>query len=786
MPLIKNFILICLLLGWSGQPIQAKEWHVSPHGDATGNGTLAEPFAMPLQARDAIRAYRKENPDSSESHTVILHTGRYPINETLELGDGDGGRQGAPVVYRAKAGAAVTFHGGTGVNTQRFRTMSPTEAGRLMEAAREHVVVAEVEDLSILEALGRGHGRYGMLVENEHTLQLARWPNRGFVHLDEVVDMGPTLRWLTRGEKPPAYSYEKPVGGRFTLLEDANFDAWRAELERTRDVRQGGYLSNDWTEDKNQVARISGDGVIQLLDATRYGIGGVRYRGGFADPSDEPRFLKHRRLYFMNLLCELDMPGEWYFDRNEKKLYLWPISKNLKDTRLTVPGGPALVELSNASHVVIRDIVFENGGRLGLSIDGGSHVTIAGCTFRNFTGKAIEIEGGQNHTVNACTVYNVQSGLTIRGGELRTLKQCNHKVINSEFKRFRGRGYGGIGLMGCGIEFRNNLYHSMNAAIKYEGAYIRFANNEFYNVGWEMGDWNVLYQGADKWCNGNIVENNFFHHMMEEPGRHPIVAVRNDDGGTGTTYRSNLFYKTGRGAIAFGGPNNHILDNIVLETSLLWWTARLPTSDEAIRREYALIAEEFESGRYPRGGKEDAIYNVEQVVGKRGWEKPPWSTAFPAFARYMNENPFAQSYGSMLNNYHNRVDPDRPYGVVHIHKHWALPARDGDEAERPTSMADMPTTFKHNAPMPIDLAATFRDPSKLDFRLKPGVRLQPGFRAIDPSSVGLFESAYRPDPPDPITYRSAIYQRYQSIQSWGGRYDPETAYLRYPQQPWIE
>ena len=772
------------MLCWSGQPIQAKEWHVSPQGDAAGTGTLADPFAMPVQARDVIRAYREVHPDSTEPHTVILHAGRYAINETLELGAEDSGRENAPVVYRAKAGATVTLHGGTEINIQRFRAVNPTEAARLAAVARDHVVVAEIEDPLVIQALGRGQGRYGMLVENEHTLQLARWPNRGFTHLGEVVDMGPTLRWLTRGQKPPAYSYEKPIGGRFTLLEDANFDAWRAELERTHDIRQGGYLSTDWTEDKNQVARVSADGVIQLLDATRYGIGGIRYPGGFADDNAEAKIKQYRRLYFMNLLCELDMPGEWYFDRQEKKLYLWPIGSNPSNKRVVVPGGPDMIDFKDASHITFRDIVFENGGSLGVSIRDGRHITIAGCTFRNFVGRAIEIKGGQHHTIDACTVYNVRSGLTIRGGDLRTLTRCHHTVVNSEFKQFRGRGYGGILLEGCGIDFRNNLYHSMNTAIKYEGVYIRFINNEFYNVGWEMGDWNVLYQGANKWCNGNVVENNFFHHMMEEPGRYPVVAVRNDDGGTGTTYRSNLFFKTGRGAISFGGPNSHILDNIVLGCKHLWWTARLPKSEQAIRREFDLIAEQFESGRYPRGGKEDAIYNVERVVGKRGWDKPPWSTAFPNFPKYMNGNPFAQSYGSMLNNYHDQVDPEEPYGVIHIHRHWALPQQD-DDGTTPT-MADMPETFKHNAPMPIDIQASFVDPTRLDFRFKPGFEPAAGFKAIDLDKVGLFKSEFRPDPPDQNKYRSAIYERFKATRSSGGKYDPESAYLRYPVQPWLQ
>ncbi|MEO0476559.1 MAG: hypothetical protein AAF085_11410, partial [Planctomycetota bacterium] len=286
--------LVIVLAVFVNLPTLAKQWHVDPDGKTNASGTASDPFATLEQAQMAIRAYRKSAEQTNEAHTVVLHEGRYAIDRTLVLDKSDGGTGTAPVIYRTKAGARVTVHGGMEVETSQFRALSDIEASRLPAVSREHVVVAQLDDQSVIKALGRGQGRYGTLVSNEHTLQLARWPNRGFAHLDEVIEMGPTLRWLTDGQKPPAYSYEDPIGGRFTLLEEPKFDAWRNELQRTRDIRQGGYLSNDWTEDKNQVARISDDGVIQLLDATRYGIGGVKYRGGFANPNDEPRFLKHR------------------------------------------------------------------------------------------------------------------------------------------------------------------------------------------------------------------------------------------------------------------------------------------------------------------------------------------------------------------------------------------------------------------------------------------------------------------------------------------------------------
>jgi len=186
----------------------------------------------------------------------------------------------------------------------------------------------------------------------------------------------------------------------------------------------------------------------------------------------------------------------------------------------------------------------------------------------------------------------------------------------------------------------------------------------------------------------------------------------------------------------------------------------------------------------PRGGKEDAIYNVERIVGKKGWNNPPWSTAFPNFPKYMNENPFAQSYGSMLNNYHNRVDPKNPYNVVHIHGSWSLISETGEKVY--PSMKDMPGTFKYDVPQKIDIATAFADPRSLDFTFKPGFKPMPGFKACDLSKVGLFKSEFRANPPSQKEYRRALYERFKTTPSSGGKYNPDKAYLRYPTQPWVK
>ena len=61
---------------------------------------------------------------------------------------------------------------------------------------------------------------------------------------------------------------------------------------------------------------------------------------------------REHRYFVFNLLEELDRPGEWYLDRENRKLYLYPPAA-IEDakillTQLTEP----LVELDDTAHLV--------------------------------------------------------------------------------------------------------------------------------------------------------------------------------------------------------------------------------------------------------------------------------------------------------------------------------------------------------------------------------------------------------------------------------------------------
>src|SRR5262245_55279011 len=92
------------------------EFFVSPKGNDAWSGRLAEPgdqdgpFATMTRARDAVRAWRRSQPEPQPQPRpvrVVLRGGIYPIDQPLEFGPEDSGAEGAPVIYEAAAGEKV-------------------------------------------------------------------------------------------------------------------------------------------------------------------------------------------------------------------------------------------------------------------------------------------------------------------------------------------------------------------------------------------------------------------------------------------------------------------------------------------------------------------------------------------------------------------------------------------------------------------------------------------------------------------------------------------------------
>ena len=360
---------------------------------------------------------------------------------------------------------------------------------------------------------------------NRHPLQLARWPNKGWAKISAAKN----------GRFGNQFSY---VGTRPKR--------WIRESE----IWLHGFWARDWADSYVKVARI--DTLTNIIETTKpYGTYG---------------YVKGGRYYALNILEELDSPGEWYFNKEAHKIYLWP-SETRDSTEIIVSllSDPLLV-LQNTSFVKIENLTFEITRATGIKIIEGEHNILENLQIRNTGNLGVQVTGGSHNTVSNCEIYNTgEGGIHITGGNRDSLTDAGHLIYNNEIYHTNRwvRTYSpGIQAEGVGITIRNNYLHNIpHMAIRLLGNEHIIEYNEFFKIGEQTGDSGVIYIGKDWTMRGNTIRNNYFHDINSDYHR-GMMGIYLDDLASGTTIEGNIFENVQRGVVVGGGRDNIVRNNV--------------------------------------------------------------------------------------------------------------------------------------------------------------------------------------------------------------------------------
>jgi len=522
--------------------VAVADFYISPRGSDDGPGTQAAPFATLEAAREAVR---KEKSKQTGPVTVWIGAGDYLLRRSLEFTQQDSGSDQAPVVWRNQPGERVRLLGGRLLDSPGPLT-DPAVRERLHEETRPQVVVydlgaADESDLGTLSS--RGFGRptrpaHSELFFEGKPMTLARWPNEGqFASIAGFPDgtakgddHGGRIGDLTGGF---LYEGDRPRG-------------WAP----SDDVWVHGYWAWDWANSYERVTRL--DRERRLVET--------------APPHGQYGFRPGQRFYFLNVLEELDQPGEWYLERAAKKLYFWPpkaegIGATPEVFLSTMPG--PLIRMVEVSHLAIQGLVMEGTRGSGIEILGGRDNRVAGCTLRNLGNHGVVIAGGQGHGVVSCDIFDTgDGGVMVSGGDRTTLAAGEHFVDNCHFQR-QGRWskcyVPAIQLTGVGLRASHNWIHEHpHCAILFWGNDHLIEFNDIHHIALETGDVGAIYTGRDYTFRGNRIRHNYIH----ETGGVGMgsMGVYMDDCVSGTEVYGNVFYRV-HWAMFVGGGRDHRIEN---------------------------------------------------------------------------------------------------------------------------------------------------------------------------------------------------------------------------------
>lgn len=469
---------------------------------------------------------------------ILLARGDYPLSRTLRIG-------GSGLTLRGEAGARL-------LGGRLLKGFRPAREERLKPEARSHVLVLDLKRQGIAEYGRLSRRGFVRPIQPAHSelffggkrMTLARWPNAdapggGWARIASPAD--PT---------PPDDRHGRPHGrlefGFF--FEGAKPELWRS----TEDVWVHGFWSWDWANSYEAVAEYDRDrGFVKTKPP--HGLYG--FRAG-------------QRFYFLNVLEELDQPGEYYLDAARGLLYFWPPAPvDSAEAILSCLAAP-LIEVHEARDVTIEGLTLEATRGTAVKVAGGERVRLANLTIRNTGNHGVYVNGGVGHSVDGCEIYQTgDAGIVLEGGDRRSLTPAGHTALNNRIHHFAewSKTYQpGVRLIGVGHRVAHNLIHDApHNAILVSGNDHVIEFNEIHHVCLETGDVGAFYMGRDYTERGIEIRHNYFHHTGGVGMG--SMAVYLDDCASGATVFGNVFYRTPRAVFIGGGRDNLVENNLFID-----------------------------------------------------------------------------------------------------------------------------------------------------------------------------------------------------------------------------
>lgn len=613
---LPRFVRLALILGLVLPAAFADTvFWVSPAGDDSAAGTAAAPVATLPRAAALVRAARAAHP--AEPITVWLAPGTYPVLETFSFGPADSGTAQAPVTWRGVDRARVRLTGARAVAPDSLQPVTaPALLERMDPAARGRIVELDLDAAGVLNARTfpdylRDIVDFCAVFSDGKRLPLSRWPNGeyGYATMKRVLSSG-------------SFRANQPEGGVFEYNEDRPA-RWQTALTEGG-VWLRGFWRVPWVAETLRVKTI--DPAARTLGfaiSTSQGIGSK-----YSPLVDGTRIGDGKENWFaLNLLEEIDQPGEWSVDFKRRKLYLWPASPS---ARLAIAdNGKPLLAFADASHITVRDVTF--GQQMGdaVTITDGASIRLAGCEINGVVRRAVFIRGGRDHVIQSCDLTEIGlAAIDLLGGDRATLTPSGHQILNNHI--YRAALNAPTPALIAGLDVPNQqlvgarIAHNRINDVSYSGVHFGgndniFEFNELYRLGLDGGDLGGFYTTGGWTSRGNVVRSNFIHHSEN------ANAIYMDDGNSGLLLEDNLIYRTESG-IFIGGGHDHIARrNLIVQAH-----NAIHVDDRGIARLY--IATD------PR---------LRRDLDSVPYKSSPWREKYPALVGILDTDP-SIPHGNLL------------------------------------------------------------------------------------------------------------------------------------------
>jgi len=497
-----------LFPGAFGAAEAGKTCYVSPKGSDADAGTQEKPFATLAKAQAEVRALiAKGLPEGGVK--VLLREGTCYLPQTLVFTPADSGAEKAPVVYASAPGELATFSGGRMV-TAKF------------EPYKEGIYQC------VLDEKGTPPGEASVLFVNGRRQVRARYPNApvgGSAGHYGRFGFSKDAKWPKTGPE----AVQAKDWGSFELTGTQAFEK-PADRNWSRADRAFIHGLASWNSVHYAIAK---------LENGRFTLGPGGYQTN-----------RHQRMpvgsfYFDNILEELDAPGEWYYEPDERRLYLMPEDGvDLGKARVEIGGLKTVVTFQGEPGKPLRHLRLE-----------GLRITHTATTFMepNYAPSAgdwgvvkcgaVMLEGAEDCAVDGCWFDQVGGTAIFVANYARRVRVERCKIVLA--------GDGGVYLVGA----REAAWQDAATISFHSGS-----SPDLWQPGGAMKYLPEGHDGATAYHADCVVRGNLIHHIgvINKQSACVFAAI-----GERLTIANNLLHSVPRAAICLNDTiwGGHVIEH---------------------------------------------------------------------------------------------------------------------------------------------------------------------------------------------------------------------------------
>ena len=542
------------------------DFYVSTKGNDDADGSKDAPF---LTIEKAVEAVRKTEKTGRKGITVCIEGGEYRVS-SLAFTKEDSGTAECPVTYCSYNGEVI-LNGGTTLAPSAFSAVTDENVlARLSGEAKKNIVCTDLTKLGLdADDWGKLYpvGKYGTqanydgdtegpvpcnLYFNGKPMTTARYPNEGFLKTVDIIREG-------EGEESSTSNHAKKEG--WADLRNPETTIFTVDSE-TAD-RLNSYASLDdvwlWTA------------LIYEWADTTVPIKSFDYKTKALEPAYVSKYgaVPGSTYYIFNAIEELDSPGEWYLDRENGMLYMYP-PENAENAKITLSLSAEDIITVNGAQYLCFDGLSVRGTRSNGMVIKSYNVTVKNCLISELSGIGVTVDGYRNLVTDCEFAHIGATAAEIKGGDFETLTAGENRIENcfihdfSEVSITEGQGVflGGVGNVCAHNEFCN----SPQQAIWYSGNNNLIEYNNIHDVVLMSNDSSAVYTGR-RWDEaGTVIRYNAIYNIGGD-GFNPHGIYFDDGASSQTVYGNFIANCKGCGFLIGGGRNHNIYNNILLNCS---------------------------------------------------------------------------------------------------------------------------------------------------------------------------------------------------------------------------